>query len=187
MSTTEDDRSGPDAAFERELLHSIPGIRPYSRKLTRDRHAAEDLVQDTLLRALERHSQWQRGTNLAAWLRTIMRNRYLEGRRKPAPLCAGDLSDDAFIPSPQQEADQPLYLELQETGKAVDKLAARFREVIEMAALDGASYEDMAATLKVPVGTVRSRLFRARHALRSDLEGRRRRRGRPPAASPPLM
>lgn len=174
MSTTGEEVPRADVAFQRELLLTISGITPYSRKLTRDRYAAEDLVQDTLLRALERHHQWQRGTNLAAWLRTIMRNRYFESCRTAKPFYVDDFSNDTALSFPR-EAEQPLQMELRETGQAIERLSSNFREVIEMAAFDGASYEDIASVLNIPVGTVRSRLSRARTALRTDLEGSRRR------------
>jgi len=179
MQATGDCTIPPDETFKQLLLKTLPGIRPYSKQLTRNQQAAEDLMQDTILRALEKHYQWRRGTNLTAWLRTIMRNRYLENCRKKQPLSAGDLATetegDGFCSILAfHQAEQPIRIELQETGRAIDHLSGEFREVLEMIVLDGSSYEDAADCLKVPVGTIRSRLSRARAALRAHLETERR-------------
>jgi len=173
MSVNGEVHPKPDAAFKQELLDNMPAIRPYSRRLARNQHAAEDLVQDTLLRALEKHYQWERGTNLAAWLRTIMRNRFFEYHRKTQPISVGSFSEESSSALPE-EARQPLCMELIETSRAIERLDDDFRQVLEMVALDGVSYEDAANTLNVPIGTVRSRLSRARSSLRADLNSTRR-------------
>src|SRR5690606_13686872 len=121
----------------------------YSRRLARNRQTAEDLVQDTVLRALEKHYQWERGTNLEAWLRTIMRNRFFEYARKAQPLSIGDCGDDSYIVI-STEPRQPICMELAETSHAIDQLGKDFRQVLELVAIDGISYEDAAKSLKLP-------------------------------------
>jgi RNA polymerase sigma-70 factor (ECF subfamily) len=154
-------------------MQTIPTLKPYSRRLARNKQTAEDLVQDTLLRALEKHYQWERGTNLEAWLRTIMRNRFFEYGRKTQPISIGDFCDESSI-MVSIEPKQTICMELMETGYAIDRLSHDFREVLELVAIDGVSYEDAARSLKLPVGTVRSRLSRARTSLRHTLKTTRR-------------
>jgi RNA polymerase sigma-70 factor (ECF subfamily) len=173
MSVIDEIHPGADAPFKRQLVQTISTLRPYSRRLARNQQTAEDLVQDTVLRALEKHYQWERGTNLEAWLRTIMRNRFFEYGRKMQPISIGDFCDESSI-IVSTEARQPICMELMETGHAIDQLSHDFRQVLELVAIDGISYEDAARVLKLPVGTVRSRLSRARSSLRLSLNTTRR-------------
>jgi len=159
-----------DSPFEQELLTCIPALRPYARKLTGNTFAADDLIQDTLLKAIEKNRLWQRGTNLKAWLKTIMRNRFIETCRKHQPSYVQDVADVAPSAATAVESGgQMLQVELQETYLAIDRLADKYREVLTAITLDGASYQEVSDDLGIPVGTVRSRLSRARSALRYDL------------------
>jgi len=162
-----------DPPFERELLECIPALRPYARKLAGNAFAADDLIQDTLLKAIEKNGLWQRGTNLKAWLKTIMRNRFIETCRKHHPSFVEDVADVAPAATAEDET-QSLTMELQETWLAIDRLAGKYRDVLTAITLEGASYQEVSDDLGIPVGTVRSRLSRARTALRVDLESDRR-------------
>src|SRR5690606_2441234 len=151
---------------------TIPALKPYARKLAGNPSAADDLVQDTLLKAIEKNRLWQRGTNLKAWLKTIMRNRFIETCRKHQPSYVADVAEVAPAATAGAET-QSVQIELQETRLAIDRLAGRYRDVLTAITLDGASYQEVSDELGIPVGTVRSRLSRARTALRGDLQSDR--------------
>jgi RNA polymerase sigma-70 factor (ECF subfamily) len=149
-----------------DLLESqIPRLRRYSRALTRDAQRADDLVQDTLVRALMKQDRWEPGTNLRAWLFTLMHNQYVNNvRRANRETGAIDIDDvsSSLVATTDPTASRQLY----ELERALGQLAAEQREVILLVGLEGFSYEDAAKILAVPVGTVRSRLSRGRESLR---------------------
>ena len=143
----------------------IPRLRRYARALTRDVTAADDLVQDCLARALSKLHLWQRGTDLRAWLFTILHNQYVNHvRRAVREGAAVALSDaEPLLASPP---DQGKRLELRDLERAITKLPEEQRSVLLLVGLEGMRYEDVAAMSHVPVGTVRSRLSRGRETLR---------------------
>ena len=144
----------------------IPKLRRYARALTRDAADADDLVQDALTRALAKAHLWQEGTDLRAWLFTILHNQYVNHvRRCVREGTAVSLSDTEpkLTAGPSQQA----RLQLRDLNRALAKLPAEQRQVILFAGMDGMSYDDMAKRTGVPVGTVRSRLSRGRDALRT--------------------
>jgi RNA polymerase sigma-70 factor (ECF subfamily) len=150
----------------------IPRLRRYARHLTRGHDRADDLVQDCLARAIAKRDTWEPGTNLQGWLFTILRNGYISefrrySRRGPElELAEGDGRCAV-------KADQEMRLHLQEVAAAFDVLSSEHREVLQLVAIEGLKYEEVAKILGVPVGTVRSRLSRARAALRLRLENGR--------------
>ena len=149
-----------------DLLESqIPRLRRYSRALTRDTQRADDLVQDTLVRALMKQDRWEPGTNLRAWLFTLMHNQYVNNVRR-ATREAGTIDIDDVSSSLVATTDPTASRQLYELERALGQLAAEQREVILLVGLEGFSYEDAAKILAVPVGTVRSRLSRGRESLR---------------------
>lgn len=151
---------------EIELL--IPNLRAYARMLTRDRANADDLVQACLERAIAKHRTFEQGTNLKGWLFTILRNLYINERRRAARWESdsdpADMED--LFPA---AASQMNSLALQEFMQAFQRLREEERSLLMMVAVEGLSYEDTADVLGVPVGTVRSRLSRARGHLRELL------------------
>jgi RNA polymerase sigma-70 factor (ECF subfamily) len=151
--------------FQDLLEPQIPRLRRYSRALTRDTQRADDLVQDTLLRALMKQDRWEPGTNLRAWLFTLMHNQYVNNVRR-ANREAGTIDIDDVSASLVATTDPTASRQLYELERALGQLAAEQREVILLVGLEGFSYEDAAKILAVPVGTVRSRLSRGREALR---------------------
>jgi RNA polymerase sigma-70 factor (ECF subfamily) len=146
----------------------IPRLRRYARALTSDRNHADDLVQDCLARAWEKLSLWQRGTDLRAWLFTILHNLYVNDlrRRKNRPELL--TLDDEALDAPRR-ATQEDGLGLRDLQAALNRLPTDQREVLLLVGLEEMSYEEVAKTLGVPIGTVMSRLSRARERLHVQL------------------
>ena len=151
----------PHQAIEAE----IPRLRRYARALTRDVVLADDLVQDCLTRALAKLHLWQGGTDLHAWLFTILHNQYVNHVRRSVREGAGvRLSDNE--PLLARAPQQGQGLELRDLGRAIAKLPEEQRSTLLLVGLEGMRYDEVAAVLDVPVGTIRSRLSRGREALR---------------------
>jgi RNA polymerase sigma-70 factor, ECF subfamily len=143
----------------------IPRLTHYARALTRDEAAAEDLVQDCLERVLTKIDLWQPGTDLRAWMFTILHNQYINRLRRDARHRAAiELQKPyralAFLP------DQNVKLELRDVERALAKLPEDQRSLIVTIGVEGISYEDAASAFDLPLGTVRSRVGRARLRLR---------------------
>src|SRR5271163_247065 len=154
-----------DAELYRNIEAEIPRLRRYARALTREPVAADDLVQDCLARALGKLHLWQEGTDLRAWLFTILHNQFVnQVRRAIREGVAVGLSETE--PMLTQAPHQGSRLELRDLERAIGKLPEEQRSVILLVGLEGMHYEEVAEILDVPVGTVRSRLSRGREALR---------------------
>ena len=148
-----------------DIEAEIPSLRRYARTLVRDVTAADDLLQDCLSRALGKLHLWQEGTNLRAWLFTIMHNQHVNGVRRA--LRAGTSVElSAADPRLSQAATQDKRLELRDLERALARLPETQRAPILLIGLEGMGYEAAGARLGIPVGTVRSRLSRGRDALR---------------------
>jgi RNA polymerase sigma-70 factor, ECF subfamily len=153
-----------DAQQAREIDVLIPSLRRYARVLVRDADLADDLVQDCLERAVSRFDTYTHYTNLRGWLFTILLNVVrTHGRkarlRKIVPL-------DDYLHRFRSPGSQGDTLRLRDLRRAFRKLPSSFQEVVVLVAMEGVSYEEAAAIIGVPVGTVRSRLSRARSQLR---------------------
>lgn len=149
----------------RDIETEIPRLRRYARALTRDVVAADDLVQDCLTRALGKLHLWQDGTDLRAWLFTILHNQYVNYiRRAVREGSAVGLNESEPLLS--RAPQQGKRLEMRDLERAIAKLPEEQRIVILLVGLEGMRYEEVAAILGVPVGTIRSRLSRGREALR---------------------
>lgn len=144
---------------------AIPQLRRYARALARDAATADDLVQDCLARAIARTHLWQEGTNLRAWLFTILHNQYVNQVRRTAREGTTVEISDAE-PLLAVEAIQDHQLELRDLDRALAKLPDKQRIPILLVGLEGMDYQATAALLGIPVGTVRSRISRGRDALR---------------------
>jgi RNA polymerase sigma-70 factor (ECF subfamily) len=147
---------------ERELLAVLPRLRRYARSLTRSGAEAEDLLHDCLQRALEKQHTW-RGDNLAGWLASVMTNLYRNRGRRPSE--AADADPDG-LPAPETPADP---LERRRLQAAIDLLGPDQRAVLMLVVVEGYTYAEVAGILGVPVGTVMSRLSRARAAVAEAL------------------
>lgn len=154
---------------EPSILTEIPRLRRYARALLGDRAAADDLVQDTLERAWSRWSTWRAGTDLRAWLFSIMHNLRVDQLRRPGLSTRAIEEEDFEVSVRPTQTDE---LELQDVESALRLLPDEQREVLLLVALEGMSYEGIAETLGIPLGTVMSRLSRGRERLRSIMDGK---------------
>ena len=150
--------------FARMLEAEIPRLRRYARVLTRDVVRADDLVQSCLTRAVAKQHLWQPGTNLRAWLFTILHNQHVNDVRRGMRESNNVELDQA--PELTVQSNAIPALELRDLETAIGKLPPEQRQVILLVGLEGMAYEEVAKVLKVPVGTVRSRLSRGRDQLR---------------------
>jgi len=151
--------------FARLLEAQLPRLRRYARALTRDPSRADDLVQDTRVRALDKQHLYQDGTNLRAWLFTLMHNQHVNNARRNVRE-DNSLDVDTVAAHLVAVTDPTASRQLRELDEAIGKLAMEQRQVILLIGLEGMSYEEAAVILDVPIGTVRSRLSRGREALR---------------------
>ena len=148
-----------------DIEAEIPRLRRYARALTRDVVSADDLVQDCLTRALGKLHLWQEGSYLRAWLFTILHNQYVNHIRRAVREGAAVALNETE-PMLSRAPQQGKRLELRDLERAITQLPEEQRSVILLVGLEGMRYEEVAAVLDVPVGTIRSRLSRGREALR---------------------
>lgn len=152
-----------------QLLACIPRLRRYARALVGERAGADDLVQDTVERGWANLTSWRRGSDMRAWLFSIMHNVHIDQVRRPSvPL--ESLSEETAMPA--APGSPSTGLEIRDMETALRQLPAEQREILLLVALEEMSYDEVAQTLGVPVGTVMSRLSRAREKLRANMEGR---------------
>jgi RNA polymerase sigma-70 factor, ECF subfamily len=160
------------------LEPQIPRLRRYARTLTKDLSRAEDLLQNCLVRALAKEHLWEPGTDLRAWLFTILHNQHVNDVRRlvrEGNVVSIEDGTPNLAAAPTVEAS----LDLGDVEQAIATLPQEQREVILLAGHEGMRYEEMAETLGVPIGTVRSRLSRARTRLR-ELTGLGEMAAKPP-------
>ena len=162
----------PDS-FESQALPHLDTLYRVALRLTGEPAAAQDLVQDTMLRALAAWKSFRPGSNARAWLVTILRNQFINGWRSAKRAPTG--VDMDAIPEPADPKDPDpegrFFSELvdEEVTAAVDELPDDFREVLVLSDMEGLPYAEIAESLGIPVGTVKSRLFRARRILQLRL------------------
>jgi RNA polymerase sigma-70 factor (ECF subfamily) len=152
-----------EAAIQDQLIAALPRLRFYARSLTTNAHEADDLVQETILRAWSHLDRFESGTNLLAWLFTIQRNTFYNQRYKKryeVEDVGGIFASLVPVP-PSQGAG----LDFQDLQTALAKLSPKLREIIILVGAEGLSYEEVSYICGVPVGTVKSRVSRARERL----------------------
>lgn len=149
------------------IVAEIPRLRRYARALTGSAEAADDLVQDTLQRALGKWRLWQASRDLRPWLFAIMHNLHVDGMRRART----DYRDTDELPLPADRPRQQDGLELRDLDRALALLPAEQREVLLLVGLEELSYAEVARALGIPQGTVMSRLSRARARLKAILAG----------------
>lgn len=147
------------------LENEIPRLRRYARALTRDAARADDLVQSCLVRALAKSHLWQPGTDLRAWLFTILHNQHVNDVRRAVREGINVPVEDV-APILTAPPTQGASLQLRDLDRAMARLPEEQRQVLLLVGLEGMRYEEVAMVLDVPVGTVRSRLSRGRDMLR---------------------
>jgi RNA polymerase sigma-70 factor, ECF subfamily len=161
---------GPKQATIDRTLYSqiealIPRLRRYARAMVHDPVAADDLVQDCLVRALGKIHLWEKGTDLRAWLFTILHNQHISLARQAARQ--RDIIElQKCKPDSAPSSDQMVRLELRDLKRAIARLPEEQRAVILLVGLEGMRYDEVASVVNLPVGTVRSRVSRGRETLR---------------------
>jgi len=151
--------------FHGLVEREIPRLRRYARALTRETNRADDLVQDTLLRAIAKAHLWQDGTDIRAWLFTIMHNQHVNSVRRALREKA-TVNVEQLASTLVATSDPTASRQLHELERALGHLSEGQRQVVILVGLEGMTYDEAAKILGVPIGTVRSRLGRARDALR---------------------
>jgi RNA polymerase sigma-70 factor (ECF subfamily) len=168
--------SAATLSFDEEALPHLDALYRVALRLTADATQAEDLVQDTMLKAFRSWHQYRPGTNAKGWLLTILRNTFINDyrRRKHEPV-AMDLEAvepralDRAIEEVDPEGSFFAKIVDAKVLEAIDALPTEFREVLVLSDVEGMRYAEIADALQIPVGTVKSRLFRARRQLQADL------------------
>ena len=160
----------PDA-FRAQLLDAIPRLRRYARSLVFDAYVADDLVQTTLERALAHWHQFDQGRDLLAWLMSIAHNAHLDDVRKQSRVTSLEVLPDDAAPLHGEgsgQADAGLRVDLL---RALQRIPVEQREPLLLVSVEQFSYAECAQILRIPIGTVMSRISRARAALRAMLDG----------------
>jgi RNA polymerase sigma-70 factor, ECF subfamily len=167
------DRTGDFGSFEELAMPHFAKLYNFAHWLTQDRAAAEDLVQETYMKALRGFSSFQQGTNFRAWMYKILRNTFLTTKAglKASVSLDSDGDDKPAEPAVTETPESALLarVELETIQNALEKLPVKFREIILLCDLEEMSYQEIAETVGIPIGTVMSRLSRARKAMRELL------------------
>lgn len=150
--------------FSSQLKAELPHLRRYAISLTRDGDKADDLVQDCVVRALSRSEQYQDGTHLRRWLFTIVRNINLDGQRRNTRrgvhVPVEDHANDMKQPATQED-----HMELRQVEERIDELRPCDRKILYLCVFSDLAQDQIARRMDIPVGTVKSRLSRARQQL----------------------
>ena len=163
-------RAAPSPEYLRQLENEIPFLRRSVRRWHRDQADADDLVQDTLVQALAYADLWQAGSDLRAWLYTIMRNRFLAGVNKSARSVSALREVAAAEPPPAPHASE-LRLLMRDLGAALRRLSSEQRSAVLLIGVEGKSYAEAAQSMGTSVGAVRSHLSRGRDRLKTAMHG----------------
>jgi RNA polymerase sigma-70 factor (ECF subfamily) len=153
--------------FLADMIECLPHLRAFARLLARDPSRAEDLVQDTVVRAISCREQFQPGTNLRGWLITILRNWYFNDARRIAIRAAR--SPEILELDQRRSGGQEEHMEFRDLKRAFDKLPEVQREALLLVCVNGFSYEEAGQIAGCAVGTMKSRVSRARRDLKSAL------------------
>jgi RNA polymerase sigma-70 factor, ECF subfamily len=163
-------------SFEREALVHLDALYRVALRLTGNAADADDLVQETMLKAYRAWDQYEQGTNAKGWLLTILRNSFInEYRRRtrhPESVDVDTIEPFAVFGDVQEDDPQGAFFDRivdDEVLRAIDQLPEAFRETLVLSDVEGMSYQEISKILGVPVGTVKSRLFRARQTLQGKL------------------
>lgn len=162
----------PDTTFEALSLPLLDQLYNFAHWLTQDRAEAEDLVQETYAKALRGFSSFQLGTNFRAWMFRILRNSFLSS--KSGLKVTVSIEEEELAPDAARENSTPESLLLEQANRetvraALAQLPVHLREILLLCEVEEMSYQEIAQALSIPIGTVMSRLFRARQALRGQL------------------
>ena len=154
------------AQFNSQLTIMFPRLRGWALTLTRNSATADDLVQDVVLKAIQGHASFIPGTNFRAWLRRIMMNHFISIVRARREFVDLDEVAEVALPCSQEHT-----ISLKRLNAKFIQLPIEQREAIQWIAIDNRSYEEASEIAGVAIGTLKSRVHRARHVLRSEIEG----------------
>jgi len=162
-----DVKTAGDGDFENAVIDLIPALRAYARSLSRNPTDADDLVQETLLRAIQYVDNFRAGTNLRAWLFTILRNRFYTGIRKTTrePVGAEDCVAGMATSAPMQD----LHMEMRDVERAFIRLPQPYRSTMAYVVLREESYDSAARHFNCDIGTIKSRINRGRRLIRAAM------------------
>ena len=155
--------------FEDQLTNLLPKMRVWALALTRNRSAADDLVQDVATKALMKRNSFELGSNFGAWIHRIMVNHFLSSMREQRKFVGVEEMPDASM-----AAEQPAKVDLDQLSVEFDRLPDYQREVLRQIVIEQRSYEDVSKSSGCAIGTLKSRLHRARLVLRTRLDGEER-------------
>jgi len=150
--------------FASKISKKLPMLKRYARSLTGNAHDSEDLVQDCVERSLTRANQFTEGTNLEAWLITIMRSIFINGKRHEKIVREHAKLAQKTLPRAAQPT-QMTRLELREMARAYERLSEDHRTVLRLVAIEQRPHKEAAKILDIPAATAKTRLFRARERL----------------------
>jgi len=160
--------------FEEQAMPLFASLYNYARWLTGEAHEAEDLVQETYLKALRGFASFREGTNFRAWMFRILRNTFLTSRTGLRATAMQPIEDDdQFVAEGDPETIFLHHANAEELRRAILELPLEFREVLLLADMENMSYREISEALSIPVGTVTSRLTRARAKVRRRIQERR--------------
>jgi RNA polymerase sigma-70 factor (ECF subfamily) len=167
-------QSGDTGTFEELAMPHFARLFNFACWLTQDRSTAEELVQETYMKALKGFSSFQQGTNFRAWMYRILRNTFLTTRAGLKASVSLDDEDGPPEPGTEETPESVLIaqVERETIQSALEELPVKFREIVLLCDLEEMSYQEIAQTLGIPAGTVMSRLSRARKAMRALLAAR---------------
>lgn len=154
--------------FRNRILHHLPSLHRFAFALLRDRHDAEELVQETILRAIEGAHTWQQERDLRRWLFAIMHNVFVSNMRKHT-VRSRFAAEEASMENHSVAPPQIPEVELAQTMRALYELPEEQREALLLVSVEGLSYREAAGILDIPIGTLMSRLARGRGALRNAI------------------
>lgn len=159
----------PDRIFRNQLVALVPSLRAFARGLCGHREMADDLAQDTMMRAWAARESYTQGTNFRAWMFMIMRNQFYTTVRKNSRMTSLDpeVAERVLVVAPAQQNG----INVDDVAKALQKLPAEQREVLLLIGANGLSYEEAADVIGCAIGTVKSRLARGRTALATLIDG----------------
>lgn len=152
-----------------ELLPHNTRLEKFAYKLTRNEADAQDLLQSTLLRAIEKKNLFKDGSNLYSWLSKIMYNLFVSAYRRKTKF-ETQYDPEPYLDKQSIEAAQDVQMEFRDVDNAMNELSADHREILVLVCVQGMQYAEVSKRLHIPVGTVRSRLSRARENLQAKLE-----------------
>ena len=165
-------QTGDSGSFEELAMPLFARLYSFACWLTHDRAAAEDLVQETFMKALKGFASFQQGTNFRAWIYRILRNAFLTSQAGLQASISLDAEDDASLEPATEENPETVFLarlESESIQSALAELPVNFREIVLLCDFEEMSYQEISLAIGIPIGTVMSRLSRARKAMRTLL------------------